>query len=120
GMFVRDMMQISAMVDRFANLGKPLHITAVQVPSSSARDIADHWKGAQDPARAGAWHGVWSEALQAEWMQRFYEIVLSKPFVETVAWRDLADVEGHYVPHGGLLRPDLTPKPAFGQLVDFR
>ena len=33
GMFVRDMFQISSQLDQFAKLGKPLHITAVQVPS---------------------------------------------------------------------------------------
>lgn len=120
GMFVRDMMQISAMIDRFANFGKPLHITAVQVPSGSTTDPTDHWRGAHAPAAAGQWHAKWSEAVQAEWLERFLEIVLSKPFVETVTWRDLADTDGHYLPHGGLLRRDLAPKAAYDQLLVLR
>lgn len=120
GMFVRDMMQISAMIDKFANLGKPLHITAVQVPSAALPDPGDHWAGAFDPGSAGAWRRPWSEAIQAEWIGKFMEVALSKPFVETVAWRDLADTPGHYLPHGGLLRADLTPKPAYEMLRTIR
>lgn len=120
GMYLRDMMQISSMIDRFANFGKPLHITAVQVPSAATPDPADAWRGQVSPAAAGTWRGPWSEAVQAEWLRRFYEIAMSKPFVETVAWRDLADVTGHYLPHGGLLRADLSPKPAYDQLMVFR
>jgi len=120
GMYVRDMMQISATIDKFANLGKPLHITAVQVPSAAARDPGDNWGGQYNPALAGVWRQRWSEPVQAEWLQRFYEIALSKPFVESVTWRDLADTPGHYLPHGGLLREDLTPKPAYEQLMELR
>ena len=34
GMLARDMFQISSMLDQFARLGRPLHISAVQVPSA--------------------------------------------------------------------------------------
>ncbi|MEE8170228.1 MAG: endo-1,4-beta-xylanase [Phycisphaerae bacterium] len=120
GMYVRDMMQISAMVDRFANLGKPLHVTAVQVPSNVTPDPDDHWKGAHNAADAGCWRGPWTEPIQAEWLQGFLEVVFSKPFVETVCWRDLADTPGHYLPHGGLLRRDFTPKPAYERILAIR
>ena len=49
-----------------------------------------------------------------------YQLALSKPFVEAICWRDLADSEGHYMPHGGLCRGDLSPKPAFERLKRFR
>jgi len=120
GMYVRDMMQVSSMIDRFANLGKPLHITAVQVPSAVTQDPGDHWSGTLNPAMAGSWRTPWSEPVQAEWIRKFLEVALSKPFVETVAWRDLADTPGHYMPNGGLLRADLTPKPAFDQIKALR
>jgi hypothetical protein len=73
-----------------------------------------------DPHAGGQWHQTWSEALQAEWLRQFYRIALSKPFVESVTWRDLADVPGHYLPFGGLLRGDLSPKPAYEALLELR
>jgi len=115
GMFVRDMFQISSLLDQFSKLNKPLHITAVQVPSSTAPV-----DGATGPLDGGTWHEPWNERVQAEWLRQFVEIALSKPFVETVSWQDLMDHAGQSVPHGGLLRSDLVPKPAYEQLVDLR
>ncbi len=120
GMFLRDMLQMSSMMDRFANFGKPVHISAVQVPSKIDRDEGDAWSGKYLPENAGCWHDPWSEALQSRWLREFYNIALSKPFVDTITWRDLADVDRHYIPHGGLLRPDLTPKLAYEQLCTIR
>ncbi len=120
GMFVRDLMQISAMIDRFAQLGKPLHITAIQVPSSTEADQLDAWGGAASVETGGYWHEPWTEDVQARWLRDFIRIALSKPFVESVTWRDLADSEGHYLPHGGLLNRDLSPKKAYAELVRIR
>jgi len=120
GMYVRDMLQISAMLDRFANLGKPLHLTAVQVPSAVSPDEADAWSGQIDIARGGEWHQPWNEQTQSLWLRDFLNIALSKPFVETITWRDLADAGPHYLPHGGLLRKNLAPKPAFHELASVR
>ncbi|GAG48332.1 unnamed protein product, partial [marine sediment metagenome] len=44
----------------------------------------------------------------------------SKPFVESICWRDLADYEGHYIPHGGLCRNDMEPKLAYKELRSLR
>jgi hypothetical protein len=120
GMYVRDMLQISAMLDRFANLGKPLHITAVQVPSAVSPDESDAWAGQIDIAQGGEWHQPWNEQTQSLWLRDFLNVALSKPFVETISWRDLADAGPHYLPHGGLLRKDLTPKAAFHELATVR
>lgn len=120
GLLLRDLFQISALLDRFGNLGKPLHVTAVGVPSGVTADKRDAWGGKLSPRGGGSWHGDWNEALQAEWLRRFYEIALSKPFVETVSWRDLSDAGPHLVPHGGLLRADLTPKAAYQELRALR
>ncbi|MFH0983219.1 MAG: endo-1,4-beta-xylanase [Planctomycetota bacterium] len=120
GMYVRDLFQVSAMLERFATLGKPLHITAVQVPSANAGEPNDAWKGQMSPVGGGVWHRAWDEATQADWLSGFYEIALSKPFVDTVTWRDLSDQGPHYLPGGGLLRMDLTAKPAFERLCALR
>ncbi len=120
GLYVRDLMQISSLLDEFVGLSKPLHITACQVPSDVAVDTFDAWGGEESIAKAGQWHNPWSQRLQAEWLQAFYRVAMSKPFVESICWRDLADYEGHYVPHGGLCKNSLEPKLAYKELRNFR
>lgn len=139
GMFARDLFSVSAVLDLFSKLGKPLHITAVEVPSQGiARSDADS-EAVSSSMIAGHWHEPWSEAIQADWLYRFFEIALSKPFVESVCWQSLwdsttASVEAAAKPattrtdgpvtarpgHGGLLRSDLAPKAAYKRFLDFR
>ena len=113
GIYVRDMFQISSMIDRFANFGKALHVTGVSVPSAPPTD-------AKAKANDGVWRQAWNERLQAIWLRCFYDIALSKPFVDTVCWRDLVDREGNGAGSGGLLRADLSPKPVYEQLLTLR
>jgi hypothetical protein len=126
GMYVRDMFQISSTLDLFAKLGRPLHITGVQVPSdTTAAQDRDQNRDRHEavPALAldgGTWHDPWTEDIQADWLRRFIELALSKPFVETVSWQGLADHSRQEVPHGGLLRADLAPKAAYRQLLTIR
>ena len=120
GMYVRDLMAISDMLDQFAPFSKPLHITACQVPSDTAPDRWDAWQGQAKTDQAGVWRRPWDPATQAEWLEAFYRVALSKPYIESICWRDLADTDSHYLPHGGLCRNDLTPKPAFTSLKTLR
>ena len=120
GYFLRDLMQISSLLDEFVSLSKGLHITACQVPSEATPDPADAWSGQLSPARAGFWHAPWSQRLQAEWLQAFYRIAMSKPFVETLCWRDLADEASHCIPHGGLCTTVKEPKLSYKELRNFR
>ncbi len=106
GQYMRDLMQISSLLDRFGNLGKPLHITAAGVPSEAPS------------TRFGAWRGPWSEDIQATWLREFSRMALSKPFVETVTWQCMADGAEH--PGAGLLRNDLSAKPALRELDSVR
>ena len=120
GMYVRDLMQISSLLDQFVGLGTPVHITGLQVPSDVTADAWDAWGGQAPAGDGGRWHVTWNPRLQAEWVQAFCRIALSKPFVESICWRDLADYEGHYLPHGGLCRNDMQPKLAFRELRNFK
>lgn len=106
GFHLRDALQISSLIDRLANLGKPLHITAVAVPSRNDPEVtADR---------------AWSESTQADWLVDFVEIALSRPYVETICLQTLADGVGNGIPSGGVLQSDLTPKPAFKRLAELR
>lgn len=113
GYHVRDPLQISALIDKLANLGKPLHITGLTAPSA----VMKPKKGA--PV-GGHWRAPWSDETQARWLISMCEIALSKPYVETVCLQPLVDSEDGVVPAGGLLRADLQPKPVYERLVELR
>jgi hypothetical protein len=119
GMFVRDLFQISSMIDQFAKFGKPMHITAVQAPSGDG-PRPDASSTTSVPLGGGFWREPWNERIQAEWLRKFVEIALSKPFVESVSWNVLVDGAASPIPSGGLLRTDMQPKPAYEQWVKLR
>ncbi len=120
GMFVRDLLQVSAAIDRFALLGKTVHITALQVPSATEVDKLDAWGGNVAVEAGGYWHEPWSEDRQAMWLREFVRVALSKPFVESITWRDLSDSQSHFLPYGGLLKKDSAPKKAYAELLRIR
>jgi hypothetical protein len=109
GMHLRDMMQISSILDNFAVVAKPLHITHVAVPGANG-------KGPFDPTVAGIWHRKWDATRQGQWLSRFYKIALSKPFVESVNYDTLADGEADVIAHSGLLTQELVPRDSFKTL----
>ena len=117
GLFVRDFFQISSLLDEFASLGKPLRITGVEVPSNIKADPSDAWGGSLTTKTGGYWRRPWDDDLQAEWLQKFVQLAISKPFVESICWTDLSDAHPHNLPHSGLLRADYSPKPAYKVLL---
>jgi endo-1,4-beta-xylanase len=106
-----DMFEIARMLDRFAALGKTLHITELGVSSRPDRDEKSMVK--QPTARP--WHAPWSETIQADWIEQFYTLCYAHPAVRAITWWDFADT-GHFWPHGGFLRPDLQPKESYHRL----
>jgi hypothetical protein len=109
GMHIRDMMQISAMLDHFGPIAKPLYMTNVEVPSGDGA-------GSQDGNVAGIWHEQWNETQQGQWIEQFYKIALSKPFVNTVTYSHLMDTKDSEIAHSGLLEDSLEPKESFQKL----
>lgn len=106
GFHFRDTLQISSMIDRLANLGKPIHITAVAVPNHGS---------------AGGTVGQgWSDASQADWCALTLENVLSKPYVDSVTFQSLTDAQAAGIAGGGLLRDDGATKAAWHKLVQLR
>jgi hypothetical protein len=105
GRGVRDLLQISALLDRFAGIGKPVYLTCVGSPG---RD-----------AGVGRWKRAWDAKLQGEWAERMFRLAISKPNVECVAWPELGDEQAD-LPDGGLLDDMLRPKPALETLSKLR
>jgi len=109
GMHVRDMMQISAALDYFAPIAKPLYITEVEVPSQNGT-------GLYNGKVAGIWHEEWDQSRQGQWIEQFYKIALSKPFVDAVIYSNLTDIDNSAIANSGLLTAQLEPKKTFQTL----
>ena len=109
GMHIRDMMQISAALDYFALIAKPLYITDVEVPSQNGT-------GLYNGKVAGIWHEEWDQSRQGQWVEQFYKIALSKPFVDAVTYSNLADTNDSAIANSGLLTAQLEPKKSFQTL----
>jgi GH35 family endo-1,4-beta-xylanase len=109
GMHVRDMMQISSVMDYFGSVGKPLYLTGIEVPSQPGQ-------GPDNGESAGIWHDQWDQWRQGEWIEQFYKIALSKPFVENVTWSNLADSKNSVIPGSGLMTAELEAKESFRAL----
>ncbi len=87
------------VLDHYAGFGLPIHISEITIASAGEIDRG------QD--------------VQAELARDFYRLWFSHPAVEAIVWWNLAD--GHAFGdearfEGGLLRPDLSPKPAYDAL----
>ncbi len=113
GMHIRDMMQISAILDHFLPIAKPLYITDLEVPSQNG-------DGLQQAEVAGIWHQEWDQSRQGQWIEQFYKIALSKPFVDTVTYSNLTDIEDSAVANSGLLTNQLETKKSFRTLKKLR
>lgn len=113
GMHLRDMMQIASRLDCFMPVNKPLHITAAAAPDRSGA-------GEDDCSRAGQWKEPWSAALQAEWIEQLYKMVLGRPLVATVTYSQLADGGDCPWAGSGLVDEKLTPKKAYQTMGKFQ
>jgi len=78
--------------ERFAQFGTPLHFTELTITSSEG------------------------EAIQAQQVEECYRILFSHPAVQAVTWWDLSDRGAWRNAPAGLLRKDMSPKPAYAAL----
>ncbi|RMF74028.1 MAG: hypothetical protein D6744_15015, partial [Planctomycetota bacterium] len=106
GFHFRDLFQISALIDRIANLGKPIQITAAAAPSSGAQ--------------RGFWHEPWTRVRQAEWLEALCGVVLSKPYVESICVHGLTDAAAPHVAGAGLCDDNGAPRETLKRLVAWR
>ena len=108
GRNARDIMQISAMLDRYFLLELPVVISAMGVPSEPIDEAA------------GNWRGPWSVKTQSRWVSRMFSVAMSKPFVESICWSELIDHPGAEIPTSALLTDAGKPRPALAKLVNMR
>ncbi|RMG37701.1 MAG: glycoside hydrolase [Planctomycetota bacterium] len=113
GTAMRDLLDVSRLIDLWSCLDVPLQVT-ICVPSSSTHDPMAH---SGIPLEANGWHKPWSEQAQAEWLDHYLPLFLAKQTVVAIFWHTLSDAVPHEFPHSGLLRADKTPKPALEQFA---
>lgn len=98
--------------ERYSDLGVPIHFTEVTV-LSGAHKIMNPFNP--------QWNQPWpstaqGEQEQADYVEKFYSLLFSHPAVQAITWWDLSDREAWMDAPAGLLRRDLSPKPAYERL----
>ncbi|GHT40174.1 hypothetical protein AGMMS49965_08060 [Bacteroidia bacterium] len=92
-----------AVCERFAPLGKPIHFTEISILSTT--DNCGSCENVPTTPEGEAW--------QSEEVVRFYKMLFSHPSVEAATMWDFTDQNSWMGTPAGLLRADMTPKPAY-------
>ncbi|HEX2972566.1 MAG TPA: endo-1,4-beta-xylanase, partial [Tepidisphaeraceae bacterium] len=97
---------------RFSKLGKPLHFTEATIISGQVKKNIN-WQG-----RNADWPSTSEgEERQARQVVEFYTILFSHPAVEAITWWDFSDRGAWLGAPAGLIRKDMSPKPAYEALM---
>jgi endo-1,4-beta-xylanase len=99
--------------EAYGRLGLPLHFTEVTVLSGpKEKPMTDY-----HTTRANWQTTPEDEARQADAVERFYELLFACPAAEAITWWDLSDDRAWMAAPAGLLRKDMSPKPAYERLL---
>ncbi|MHC4518443.1 MAG: endo-1,4-beta-xylanase [Planctomycetota bacterium] len=91
--------------ERHAKFGKPLHFTETTVVSG--------------PKKPSGWTTTAEgERRQARLVAEFYTVLFAHPAVEAITWWDFTDQNAWQGAPAGLVRDDMSPKPAYERLHD--
>lgn len=91
--------------ENFAKYKVPLHYTETTVVSGPKTDQG--------------WHTTaQGEKEQAQKVAEFYTLLFSHPAVEAITWWDFTDQNAWQGAPAGLVRADMSPKPAYDRLKD--
>lgn len=98
--------QIWDVCERFSRFKVPLHFTETTILS-----------GEPGQGRPRPWVTTpEGEEYQAREVVRFYTMLFSHPAVEAITWWDFSDYRAWQGAPAGLLRNDMSPKPAYTEL----
>lgn len=99
--------RIWEVCERFARFGVPLHFTETTIVSGErGRQRGVPWPTTPE-----------GEARQAREVVRFYTMLFSHPAVEAITWWDFSDRRAWQGAPAGFLRADMSPKPAYHELM---
>ena len=111
----RDLVAVSLMLDAFAALGKPIHITEMGVNGGfrAKGNAGSSWS--QLDMSEGTWHGGWNERTQADWMEQFYTIAAAREEIKALTWWDF--IEPSFSGNGAFLYEDENPREMYFRLL---
>ncbi len=101
-----------AICERYRELGTPIHFTEVTVLSGDVKLDSD-WQS----FRPGWETTADGENTQAAYTEALYRLLFSHPSVQAITWWDFSDLGAWQGAPAGLLRKDMTPKPAYNRLM---
>jgi GH35 family endo-1,4-beta-xylanase len=109
---LRSQQDVWNICETFGKLGKPLQITEITILSGPLK-TDDNWFSD---------HPGWNttpegEQLQAKQVVALYRLLFSHPAVEAITWWDPTDFHAWQGAPAGLLRKDMSPKPAYDALM---
>lgn len=105
--------QMWDICDRFKDFNVPVHITEVAILSG------DPLTGIGGTKQTKEWPSTpEGELAQAEYVEKFYTLLFSHPSVEAISWWDFSDLDAWQGAPAGLLRKDMTKKPAYERLYN--
>jgi GH35 family endo-1,4-beta-xylanase len=106
--------QVWMVCDRFAQFHRPINFTETTVLSTNTPHIipgdgpaATDWRTTPD-----------GEASQAAYVKQFYSLLFSYPSLRAITWWDFSDRNSWMGAPSGLVRADMSPKPAYTALMD--
>ena len=105
--------KVWTVCQRFSQFGRPIHFTETTVLSGPKRAV-DY-----DGPYPSDWNTTpGEEAAQADYVAQFYTALFSHPAVRAITWWDFSDKNAWLNAPAGLLRKDMTPKPAYTRLMN--
>ncbi len=114
----RDMVAVSRMLDAFAALGKPVHITEMGVNGGFRVKGSAGSSWSQLDMSEGTWHGGWNEHTQADWLEQFYTIAAARKEIQALTWWDF--IEPSFSGNGAFLYEDENPREIYFRLLALR
>ena len=101
-----------AVCERFKTFAKPIHFTELTILSGRLKRGGD-WISPRKN-----WHTTRSgEERQARQVEELYSLLFSHPAVEAITFWDFTDANSWMRAPSGLVRKDMSPKPAYEALM---
>jgi len=94
--------------DTYAKLGVPVHFTETTIVSGPRQGPGEKW-GTTTPE---------GEERQADYVPKFYTMLFAHPATQALTWWDFSDRGAWQGAAAGLVRADLSPKPAYERLLE--
>lgn len=115
GTFARDRLEYSRLIDLWSYLGVPLYLF-LTVPSSQEVDP----EALVQSAPYASVPGGWTPEHHARWISRYVPLLLAKPAVHGVFFKQLSDAAPHDYAHGGLFDAGGKAKPGVAAIAALR